>query len=89
MSSPVPHIGPLHDSKRNSIFNFGGAESNVENKPTILGENNNINIGIDPSKIPQETLVRKVGHEVGRVLESGADLVTAPVKWMNHMQENW
>ena len=37
----------------------------------------------------QETLLRKVGHEVGRVIESGADLASVPAKWIGHMQENW
>jgi hypothetical protein len=90
MPPTAHHIVPRSESsKRNSFLNFGSAETNVDNKPIISGEYNNVNIGVDPSKMGQETLMRKVGHEVGKVIEGGADLVTTPVKWIGHMQENW
>lgn len=70
---------------KRGVFNVGGSEYN----PEVVGDDNVINIGIDPLKVDQETLLRKGIHEIGRVLQAGGDLVTAPVKWLSHMQENW
>ena len=40
---------PEEDSKQHSILNFGGAENEVDNKPFVVGHNNQVNIGMDPS----------------------------------------
>ena len=66
-------------------FNF----VNYKNNPEISGTNNIIHIGLDPNKIGEETLVRKIGQQTGRAVESVVDLASTPAKWINHMQDNW
>ena len=65
--------------------NFGGNEKNAK----IAGNDNKIIFNGGSSKEEQETLLRKTGAQVGRLLEGGTDLVVAPAKWLAHMQENW
>ena len=74
----------LTRSKR-GVFNIGGSENN----PDIRGSHNIVHIGLDPKRIGEETLMRKIGQQTGRVAESAADLASAPAKWVNHMQDNW
>ena len=71
-------------TKRDSVFNFGGYDS--ANK--IYGDKNAIQTVTDRTIAGQETLIRKAGHQVGRVLEGGADLATASAKWLSHIHEN-
>jgi hypothetical protein len=66
-------------------WNLGGHESNN----IISGNNDKMVVNNGPKKVDEETLARKAGHQIGRVLEGGADLVVAPAKWIAHMQENW
>ncbi|CAF3091563.1 unnamed protein product [Rotaria socialis] len=84
MTPAVTHLANLRRLKRGG-FSIGGSENN----PTITGTQNVVSIGTDSSSSGQETLIRKAGHQIGRVFEGGADLVTAPVRWLTHMQENW
>lgn len=66
-------------------FNLGGEESNN----IIKGNNNNFSM-VTRSKNPEdETLLRRTGHEIGRVLQGGADLAVAPAKFLANIQENW
>ncbi|CAF3416996.1 unnamed protein product [Rotaria socialis] len=83
MTPAVTHLANLRRLKRGG-FSIGGSENN----PTITGTQNVVSIGTDSSSSGQETLIRKAGHQIGRVFEGGADLVTAPVRWLTHMQEN-
>ena len=71
-----------------SLFNFGGIENNVENKPNVFGHKSNVNIGVDPSKTRQETLVCTIRQNVGRIFEGDVDLVCALAQWIGHIQEN-
>ena len=66
-------------------INFGGSEKNAK----IAGNDNKILFNDGPSNEEQETLLRKTGAQVGRLLEGGTDLMVAPAKWLVHMQENW
>ena len=73
-------------SKRSLIsWRFGSHEQHN----SIQGSNNKLEVNSGISKPGQETLIRKAGHEIGRVLEGGTDVLTAPAKWINHMQDNW
>lgn len=74
-----------HAIAKRGLINFGGNEYN----PEVNGNENIIKIGTDPLQFDQETLLRKGTHEIGRLLRAGGDLLTAPVKWLSHMQENW
>lgn len=74
----------LRRSKRGP-FNFGGSENN----PDIRGSNNIVHIGLDPKRIGEETLMRKIGQQTGRLVESTVDIAAAPGKWINHMLDNW
>lgn len=74
----------LTRSKRAGV-NVGGSENN----PDIKGSHNVVQISLDPNKVGEETLMRKLGQETGRIAESAADLASAPAKWINHMQDNW
>lgn len=65
--------------------NIGGKENNVN----IDGTNNKIMLSNAPQEEQDETLLRKTGTQVGRLLEGGTDIIVAPAKWLNHMQENW
>lgn len=66
-------------------WNIGGQESNN----IIKGNNNKFSMATR-SKYPEdETLLRRTGHEIGRVVQGGADLVVAPAKFLVHIQENW
>lgn len=72
--------------KRDSIFNFGGAD----NSQNIEGDRNSIfGSTQSPANVGQETLIRKTAHQIGRLLEGGTDVITSPVRWLAHMQENW
>lgn len=78
----------LNLSKRALLkVNFGGRESN----PYIAGDRNQITFNASPQQQAEdeETLLRKAGTQVGKILEGGTDLVIAPAKWLVHMQENW
>lgn len=80
------NLRPSNFAKRSLIsWKFGTNEDHN----TIHGNDNKVEIHNGVSKQGQETLVRKAGHEIGRVLEGGTDILTAPAKWLNHMQENW
>jgi hypothetical protein len=70
-----------------SLFksNIGGSESN----PYIQGNDNRITYGGAAKLEEPATLLQKAGHQVGRILEGGTEIVTAPAKWLGHMQENW
>ena len=72
---------------RRSLFqsNVGGSESN----PSIQGNDNQITYGAGTKSEEPVTLVQKAGHQVGRILEGGTEIVTAPAKWLGHMQDNW
>lgn len=65
--------------------NIGGKETNVN----IDGTNNKIMLGPSSQKEEEETLLKKTGTQVGRLLEGGTDIVVAPAKWLNHMLDNW
>jgi hypothetical protein len=54
---------------RTKRCNFVGEGKHIENKPNVMRNNNNINVGMDPSKMEPDTLIRKVGHEVGKIIE--------------------
>lgn len=75
----------VHSISKRGLWNIGGHE----NHQKVHGNENQINIGVEPSRVGQETLLRKAGHQLGRVLEGGSDLLVAPAKWINHMQSNW
>ena len=70
-----------------SLFksNIGGSESN----PYIQGNDNRITYGGQPKSEEPATLLQKAGQQVGRILEGGTEIVTAPAKWLGHMQDNW
>ena len=74
----------LTRSKR-GIFNFGGSENN----PDVRGSNNIVHVGLDPKRIGEETLVRKLGQQTGRLVESTVDIAAAPSRWLTHIQDNW
>lgn len=72
--------------KRDAFFNFGG----VDKTQLIKGNHNNVMLTTDnPTVEGKETLLRKSAHEIGRILESGADLASAPAQWLKLMQKNW
>jgi hypothetical protein len=68
-------------------MNIGGRETN----PHVIGDRNHIsfNTGSRKEEDGEETLLRKTGTEIGRILEGGTNVVLAPAKWLSHMQENW
>ena len=84
MASNSSNSTLLRRSKRGP-FNFGGSENN----PDVRGSNNIVHIGLDPRRIGEETLVRKIGQQIGRLVESTVDIASAPSRWLTHMQDNW
>ena len=66
-------------------WNVGGHETN----PSITGSNNHVFLPSTPDIKEQETLLRKAGDQVGKLLEGGASVALAPAKWLSHMQDNW
>ena len=66
-------------------FNLGGQEQN----PDISGHKNQVMYGSAADSEMKLTLLRKAGHQAGRIIEGGIDVVIAPVRWLMHMQENW
>ncbi|CAF2057506.1 unnamed protein product [Rotaria magnacalcarata] len=66
-------------------FNLGGQEQN----PDISGDNNKVMFGSAADAKMKLTLLRKAGHQAGRILEGGTDIVVAPARWLTYMQENW
>lgn len=81
----VPTHDKHHAVNKRGVFNFGGCEYN----PSVEGDSNQVSIGVAPGHMGQETLLRKTGAQIGKIIEGGADLITVPAKWLNHMQENW
>ena len=85
---PVAMFHDRHsrDVKRDVLhWNFGGQEqSNV-----IQGNNNHFTATHASKTQSDETLLRKAGAQLGRVIEGGTDLVISPAKWLGYMQENW
>jgi hypothetical protein len=68
-----------------SFINFGGHEDNKQfsvrdNSPIIIGDS------VPPAG---QTWLRFAGKQAGRLLEGSTDIVTAPAKWLSHMQDNW
>jgi hypothetical protein len=70
--------------KRLFKWNIGGQETNH-----LIQGNDNVVTNGDSNKPGEETLLRKAGSQVGKVLQGGTDLVVAPAKWLAHMQDNW
>ncbi|CAF1314341.1 unnamed protein product [Adineta ricciae] len=66
-------------------WNIGGHETN----PSITGSNNKVFLPVTEDIKEQETLLRRAGDQVGKILEGGTSVVLAPAKWLSHMQENW
>jgi cell division GTPase FtsZ len=86
MPSVMFTVSRPHHAKRSLLrWNFGGQEVNH----VIEGDNNNLSSYADSKKPGQDTLIRKAGNEIGRVLEGATDVVVAPAKWLSHMQDNW
>ena len=86
MSSSIFNTSHRSIVKRQLIkINLGGLEKN----PQISGSDNKVVYGLEVGLEEQTTLLRKAGSQVGRILEGGTDVVIAPVKWLDHMQENW
>ncbi|CAF1266602.1 unnamed protein product [Rotaria magnacalcarata] len=66
-------------------FNLGGQEQN----PDISGHKNQVMYGSAADSEMKLTLLRKAGHQAGRILEGGTDIVVASARWLTYMQENW
>ncbi|CAF2233757.1 unnamed protein product [Rotaria magnacalcarata] len=58
-------------------FNLGGQEQN----PDISGHKNQVMYGSAADSEMKLTLLRKVGHQAGRILKGGTDVVIAPVTY--------
>lgn len=72
--------------KRDSFFNFGGAD----HSQAIKGNNNNVFASTqNPNNTGKETMMRKAAYDIGRVLESGADLAAVPAQWLLSIVANW
>lgn len=85
MSIIMFHIRNLKRSSRAAIrWNLGGHEQN-----TLISGNHNSMGTMNPLDTNDETLLRKIGHQFGRVFEGSTDLVLSPAKWLSHMQDNW
>lgn len=67
--------------------NLGGHETNPN--AYIKGNENKVIFGGGDDQDLQLTLLRKAGHQAGRLLEGGTDVAMAPAKWIKDMQENW
>ena len=85
--SPAISNTNFHNNIKRSLFrwNLGGQENNN----VVEGNNNKMNVPPSPSQPNRETLLRKTGTEIQKVLEGGADVLVAPSKWLSHMQEYW
>jgi hypothetical protein len=68
-------------------LNLGGTKT-VHN-PVVNGNDNNVVFDGQTQREAKATLLQKAGNQLGRVLESGTDIIIAPAKWLSHMQENW
>ncbi|CAF1539481.1 unnamed protein product [Adineta ricciae] len=81
----MPTILPRTKSDHGSFINLGGVE---ESKHLATGDNSPIFIG-DSRPPAHDTWLRFAGKQAGRLIEGTTDVATAPVKWLNHMQDNW
>lgn len=80
------HATEQEFEKRDAFFNFGGSDKSQ----SIKGNHNKVFAPTEnPATEGQETLLRKTGHQVGRIIESGADLATAPAQWLKSVIDNW
>jgi hypothetical protein len=77
--------GSKHSKRDLFRWNLGGEEQNN----VITGNQNDLHVEGSSGNENGQTLVRKAGHQIGKVFEGGADLIIAPAKWLAHMQENW
>jgi hypothetical protein len=53
------------------------------------GSNNGINLGDSALPKVNDTPVHTAFKAAGKIIESGADLIAAPVVWLKDMQKNW
>jgi len=71
-------------------WNVGGQEITNSHNNIINANNSVVSVGIKEGKLlDDETLLRKAGSQIGRILEGSADLAVSPARWINHMQQNW
>ncbi|CAF0899949.1 unnamed protein product [Adineta ricciae] len=85
MSVLIFHLRKFRHNKRAAIrWNIGGHEQNT----VISGANNSLRT-TNPVDSNDETLLRKFGSQLGRMLQGGTDIVISPAKWLSHMQDNW
>lgn len=67
---------------------FKASIGGIEHNPQITGNDNHLNIHGQP-KQQETTLVHQTVDEAGKILKAGTNLIIAPIKWIEHMQENW
>ena len=53
------------------------------------GSYNNINLGDSTISKMSDKRVNTAFKAAGKIVESGADLISAPVTWLKDMQQNW
>lgn len=81
----------LYNTRRIALMKralFKTSLGGIENNPEVHGNGNEINFHGSP-KEKEATFVHQTFTEAGKLLKAGTNLITAPVKWIEHMQENW
>ena len=85
MSVLMFHLRNVKRGRRDAFrWNFGGYEQNT----VVSGSNNSLRT-TNPLDANDETLLRKMGGQFGRLFTGGTDFILSPVKWLSHMQDNW
>jgi hypothetical protein len=74
-----------HGKLQPTGINIDSSENLIENELIIHETYDRINMITEPPHMGLESLVDSVGSFV----KDGADLITGPIKWFNHMKENW
>ena len=74
-------------------FNFGSSKTMY--KMDVDGDGKDIKMLIGDKAIEASTgtavqkVIKAAGDTAGKIIEGSGTIVTAPVVWLEHMQENW
>lgn len=74
-------------------FKFG--TSDISYDMNVQGNNKDVKMQIDGNTLKSSTdnavqaVMKSAGKSASKIIEGGADIITAPAVWLKDMQQNW
>ena len=78
----------LFSAPSNIAFKVGNSDI-IYKQDIKSGSNNNLNLGDSAIAKVKQTPVQRSFDAAAKVIEGGADILTAPAVWLKDMQQNW